>query len=671
MAKRGSKDLEYIIDSLENHLSMVGSLALYSNNNAGLAVIFCEEDNFFGLLGIEDKRRETKKHFECVDFIHPEDRGLLSQPFLSQQKSEQITFNVRILKENASVVVAVAEMEKIYFSSADKTIAFKAKIYDAKSLLTQNSLEQGYNINFTSLLRNSLDFIYFKDSHHTLTASSQTMADITGFSSGDEHIGLNDYDIFPRELADVYYRLEKDILEGNKPNIEEIQPFIDENGDEGWVDTRKYPLKDENGKIVGLFGISRIVTKELLTKRRLKEAQAKSIKMVKELQRHRDHLEELVEDRTKEIQKSHLVLEKTKDNLSTLISNLNGMVYHCRNNKDWTMDFVSSGSIELTGYKPEDFTGGMITFNEIIHPEDRASAWDDVQQALKMKKPYMLSFKIVTSDGKLKHVRAKGRGIWFENGELEGLQGFVIDITDEVMTQEALIKTKEQVAHADKLSTLGKLVGSVAHEFNNPLYGVIGLIDNLGEGSTPEEREKFTTLAKKECWRMADMVKNLQNFYKPSEGIPSSVSMNKLVKDVLLIIGKEIKQKGINITKNFYDDLGSFEGVEDQIKQVVINLLQNASDAVSETEKEIVLTTDQNESHVILKVQDTGSGIPEENMKNLFDPFFTTKGVKGTGLGLSVSYGIVKKHGGEITVESKIGEGSTFTVSLPNKGCRI
>ena len=196
-------------------------------------------------------------------------------PFLSRQEPEHLSFNLRIIREDGAVLIAVAELEKIHFSSTGKTIAFQAKIHDAKSLMSRSmlELEKASSINFSSLLRYSQDFIYFKDLHHSFTASSQTMANITGYASGDEHIGLNDYDVFSKEHADIYYRHEKQILQGNKPSIQQVEPFYDEDGEEGYVDTRKYPLKDENKKIVGLFGISRIVTQELLAKRMLEESQ--------------------------------------------------------------------------------------------------------------------------------------------------------------------------------------------------------------------------------------------------------------------------------------------------------------------------------------------------------------------------------------------------------------
>lgn len=230
-----------------------------------------------------------------------------------------------------------------------------------------------------------------------------------------------------------------------------------------------------------------------------------------------------------------------------------------------------------------------------------------------------------------------------------------------------LEQSRSRLHHADKLSTLGKLVGSVAHEFNNPLFGVIGLVEQLGDTIPHDDRKKIAELAQKECWRMADMVKNLQDFYKPSDESISSIDMNKVLDETLQIIGKEFKQKGINIIRNYSDSDVTFEAVEDQIKQVVINLLKNASEALSGKRGEVILTTEQSGPNVVLSIQDTGVGIAEEHIKSLFEPFFTTKGVKGTGLGLSVSYGIIKKHGGDIKVESELNKGSTFTVILPKE----
>ena len=124
--------------------------------------------------------------------------------------------------------------------------------------------------------------------------------------------------------------------------------------------------------------------------------------------------------------------------------------------------------------------------------------------------------------------------------------------------------------------------------------------------------------------------------------------------------------KGIQVNQQFPDHLPQVEVVEDQIKQVILNFIQNSADSIS-GEGQITLTTEQQGSQLKIKIQDTGHGISEDDIVNLFDPFFTTKAQQGTGLGLSVSYGIIRDHGGDIEVKSELDKGTTFTINLPIK----
>jgi PAS domain S-box-containing protein len=228
-----------------------------------------------------------------------------------------------------------------------------------------------------------------------------------------------------------------------------------------------------------------------------------------------------------------------------------------------------------------------------------------------------------------------------------------------------LKNSQDQLIHSEKLSTLGAFASTVAHEFNNPLFGLINLVDQLGENLTKNKRQKYSKIAQKECWRMADMIKNLQSFYKPSEGVFTHTKIDEVIEGALLLITKACEIKRIHIKEVYNTDIFSFEVIEDQITQVILNILQNSIDSISSDEGKITLTLDRTNSNLILKIQDNGEGIKTENLNLIFDPFFTTKGQEGTGLGLSISYGIVKSHGGEIVIESELGVGSTVTLNLP------
>ncbi|MBI5427877.1 MAG: hypothetical protein HZA02_06305 [Nitrospinae bacterium] len=241
------------------------------------------------------------------------------------------------------------------------------------------------------------------------------------------------------------------------------------------------------------------------------------------------------------------------------------------------------------------------------------------------------------------------------------------EIAERRRGEEALRKSQEQLLHAEKLSALGKLVSSIVHEFSSPVHGVRGVLEQVHEEASLSESIKgLTKLGIKECNRMSEMIQKLRGFYRPSAGIAVLLDLNALIDDMIFLSKKKFQSRKIQTVKNYAPDLPRVSGVEDQLKQVVLNLLQNAEESIPDGGGEIVVTTEATDTAVRLIVQDTGTGIPPDALPFIFDPFFTTKpGARGTGLGLPVSHGIVKKHRGDIEVKSRFGEGTTFIVTLP------
>jgi signal transduction histidine kinase len=231
---------------------------------------------------------------------------------------------------------------------------------------------------------------------------------------------------------------------------------------------------------------------------------------------------------------------------------------------------------------------------------------------------------------------------------------------------EELQQTHAQLRHAEKLAAIGRLSASIAHEFNNPLQGVMNILKGVARRSAQgQEDEQMLTMALNECVRMRDLIRNLQDFHRPTSGKRTAVDIHTTLESILALSNKELKNRKISVVKKFADELPKISGVADQLKQVFLNLLSNAADACR-SGGTITLQTKQEDGNIRITVQDTGTGIAPEDQEHIFEPFFSTKPeVKGTGLGLPVSYGIVKDHGGTIIFASEPGKGATFSVILP------
>jgi len=234
-------------------------------------------------------------------------------------------------------------------------------------------------------------------------------------------------------------------------------------------------------------------------------------------------------------------------------------------------------------------------------------------------------------------------------------------------------ETQEQLHSAEKLASIGQLAAGVAHEINNPLGSIMlyasMLKRKLEKAGCENQNSEDLSLIMEEATRCKNIVSNLLNFARQGKLRISSVNVPDLIKGIVstLAINPEYKAVSININELTENYLIGGDG--DQIKQVFINLLVNAIEAVeATTKKEVTINIRSDSEYLITEITDTGCGIPPENVAKIFTPFFTTKKMgKGTGLGLAITYGIVKMHKGDIRVKSIENKGTTFTIKLPIK----
>ncbi len=233
---------------------------------------------------------------------------------------------------------------------------------------------------------------------------------------------------------------------------------------------------------------------------------------------------------------------------------------------------------------------------------------------------------------------------------------------------EKRLTVREQMAQADRLASIGQLSSGIAHEINNPLGVILGYTQLMlrSEPDGSERRRDLKTI-EKHVRHCKSIVEDLLNFARRSEPKKEAGDIHKTIDDVLGFIRQHSGKGRIEFQTDYDRQIPPLVMDEKKIKQVLINLLMNARHAVGDSGQIKVSTAYLPAARQMeIRVQDSGYGIEEKHLRHIFDPFFTTKPTgEGTGLGLSVSYGIVKKHGGEILVDSKPGAGSTFTVVLP------
>ncbi len=374
-------------------------------------------------------------------------------------------------------------------------------------------------------------------------------------------------------------------------------------------------------------------------------------------------------------------LEESERRLFTLMSNLPGMAYRCKNNPDWTMEFVSEGCMSLTGFPAAALIDSRDhSYSELIHPEDVPLVWEGVQAGVREKAPFELIYRILAADGSEKWVWERGRGIFGQGGEMEALEGFITDISELKKAETERGRLQSQLAQAQKMESVGRLAGGVAHDFNNMLSVILGCTE-LAMARVPPGEEILHDLAqiREAAERSSEITRQLLAFARKQTISPRTLDLNETVEGMLRMLRRLI---GEDIDLAWLPETGLWPVRVDpsQIDQILANLCVNARDAISESGK-ITIETGRatfDESYcsehpgfvpgefVLLAVSDNGRGMDRETLRNLFEPFFTTKEEhEGTGLGLATVYGIVKQNDGFINVYSEPGAGTAFKIYLP------
>ena len=245
-------------------------------------------------------------------------------------------------------------------------------------------------------------------------------------------------------------------------------------------------------------------------------------------------------------------------------------------------------------------------------------------------------------------------------------------LNQKARAEEQKAQSDEQLLQSQKLASIGELSAGIAHEINNPLAIIrqeAEWILHLHKKEIPTDLEEIKTCLTeivRQVDRAREITHNLLNFARRRQPVVQAVDLNRIIEDMALLVEKEAQHHHITIVQHLQPELPYITSDSPLLRQVVLNLLNNAIQAIGQDGTLTIITQMAENHQVMIQINDTGSGIPKEHLPQIFDPFFTTKPEgKGTGLGLSICHGIIEKLGGRISVASEVGQGSSFTIKLP------
>lgn len=393
-------------------------------------------------------------------------------------------------------------------------------------------------------------------------------------------------------------------------------------------------------------------------------------------------LEEKVQALEKEIaERKHLQNKLIEANarLEYLLNTSPAVIYSCKPSGNFGATFIGNNIKSQMGYEPNEFTGNSEFWVTHIHPEDVSRVLGE-KNSIFEKGYNVIEYRFQHKDGTYRWMHDELKLIRDVDGHPMELVGFRIDITDYKRMQEEQAKTREQLFHAQKMESVGKLAGGVAHDFNNILTAIVGygsLLQNMTKGN--ELAEDFVQRILKSAERAANLTRGLLVFSRKQPVDLKPENLNEIVKETESILSRLISED-IKVQTRLTDKRCIVMADSGQIEQVLMNLATNAKDAmlkggllsistdIVEMDDGFIKTHGYGKpgKYALLSLADTGTGMDEKTKERIFEPFFSTKEVgKGTGLGLAIVHGIVTQHNGYVDVSSEVGKGTTFRVYLP------
>ncbi len=413
--------------------------------------------------------------------------------------------------------------------------------------------------------------------------------------------------------------------------------------------------------------------------------------MIGQLQQSQDNLETTIEQRTQQLQQeirdrqtTEAQLRENQRVLSTLMSNLPGMAYRNRYDKNWTMEVVSEGCKQLTGYCPEDLLDNqIISFEILTHPEDRAWVRSHINRAVQQDKQFQLVYRIITASGQAKWIWEKGQGIFDEAGNPIALEGFITDIDERKKTEDALRKSQAKLKQAKEAAESANqakstFLAKMSHELRTPLNGILGYTQILRRSPalTADDRQGLDVIHQCGSYLLT-LINDILTLSKIGacklDLNPESHDLHQLLAYVFDLSRLKGQNKPIELVYDVDADLPNPVTLDrKRLQQVLLNLLDNAikfTDTGQVALRVKRLTPEEKgQATIRFQVEDTGKGLTAEQLTKIFLPFEQVGDWRdreqGVGLGLEITQQLVELMGGTLRVDSRPNRGSVFHFDL-------
>ena len=562
--------------------------------------------NFFSVIGKEDKQ-----------FLQGTvTRGVGIGEKLCTEMSIQTSQG---LVKDAEVCIALAESD----TGEVKTYAYIRDITERKKFERDMKDSEERLRNLFERVRHGL---FLSSKEGKFLDCNQALLDMLGYCNKEEFLKIDivqDLYANPHDRKVFQERIEK---EGHVQDME--VEFKKTTGDKITVLLTSHPIKNEKGEVVGYQGINLDISERKRIENQLREANEFFMNLI----------------------------ESSVDGI--IASDMKGNIF-----------IFNKGAEALTGYKAEEVIGKLHITK--IYREGVAK---EIMKKLRSQeyggvgKFIPTQMNAVNKFGEEIPMQLSAALIYNGSGQEIASVGIFTDLRPRLNMEKKLQETHLQLVSSEKMASLGKLAAGIAHEINNPLGGIL-IYSSLMIEDLPDEDPRRGDLVRivQEAGRCKEIVKSLLEFARQTEPKMEPTDVNRAISDGLFFLVNQALFHNIDIVKKLDSFLPFVQGNAGQLKQVFMNIIVNAAEAMHGNGTLTITTFRPPDGKtVFVEFADTGEGIPAENLTRIFDPFFTTKEVgKGTGLGLATSYGIVEDHGGKISVKSQVGEGTTFTIELP------